>query len=217
MKTNWVDFKAIKEAVNLEQVLRHYGVHEHLRGRGDERGGRCPIHKGEGENAFHVNFKKNVFHCFSCKARGNVIDFIAAMESCSVRDAALKLQEWFGGSDAVTHTPFGVAEMATTTGAQLATEKEIPEKRDESNKPLRFQLKDIDPSYPYLGDRGIEKETAEYFGAGYFPGKGSMSGRIVIPIENEEGQLVAYAGRSIDGSEPKYKLPAGFHKSGGAV
>ena len=45
------------------------------------------------------------------------------------------------------------------------------------------------------------------------PGKGSMSGRVVIPIENERGELVAYAGRSIDGREPKYKLPAGFKKS----
>ena len=40
-----------------------------------------------------------------------------------------------------------------------------------------------------------------------------MSGRIVIPIHNERGELVAYAGRSIDGSEPRYKLPAGFKKS----
>jgi DNA primase len=36
---------------------------------------------------------------------------------------------------------------------------------------------------------------------------------VVIPIHNERGELVAYAGRSIDGSEPRYKLPAGFHKS----
>jgi DNA primase len=40
-----------------------------------------------------------------------------------------------------------------------------------------------------------------------------MHGRIVIPIHNEQGELVAYAGRAIDGSEPRYKLPAGFHKS----
>ena len=40
-----------------------------------------------------------------------------------------------------------------------------------------------------------------------------MSGRVVIPIHNERGDLVAYAGRSIDGAEPRYKLPAGFHKS----
>ena len=40
-----------------------------------------------------------------------------------------------------------------------------------------------------------------------------MHDRIVIPIHNSEGELVAYAGRSIDGSEPRYKFPAGFHKS----
>src|SRR6266545_2097618 len=39
-----------------------------------------------------------------------------------------------------------------------------------------------------------------------------MSGRCVIPIHNEAGELVAYAGRAIDGTEPRYKLPAGFHK-----
>ena len=40
-----------------------------------------------------------------------------------------------------------------------------------------------------------------------------MSGRVVIPIHDEKGELVAYAGRAIDDSEPRYKLPAGFHKS----
>ena len=39
-----------------------------------------------------------------------------------------------------------------------------------------------------------------------------MSGRIVIPIRDENGSLVAYAGRSIAGEEPRYKLPPGFHK-----
>ena len=40
-----------------------------------------------------------------------------------------------------------------------------------------------------------------------------MSGRIVIPIRNVRGQLVAYAGRAPDGRPPKYKLPAGFRKA----
>jgi DNA primase len=64
-----------------------------------------------------------------------------------------------------------------------------------------------------LAQRGIDKETAEYFGVGFFSRKGSMAGRVVIPIENERGELVAYAGRSMNSSEPKYKLPAGFKKS----
>src|SRR5689334_8790931 len=82
-----------------------------------------------------------------------------------------------------------------------------------SNRPLEFTLKGIDASHEYVAKRGIRAETARAFGVGFFPGKGSMLGRVVIPIHNREGTLVAYAGRSIDGAEPKYKLPAGFHKS----
>ena len=40
-----------------------------------------------------------------------------------------------------------------------------------------------------------------------------MRGRIVIPIHNGSGALIAYAGRAIDGQEPKYRFPAGFRKS----
>jgi DNA primase len=44
-----------------------------------------------------------------------------------------------------------------------------------------------------------------------------MSGRIVIPIYNAEGQLVAYAGRwpgtPPDADTPRYKLPPGFRKA----
>jgi len=40
-----------------------------------------------------------------------------------------------------------------------------------------------------------------------------LSGRVVIRIHDEHGQLVAYAGRSVDGREPRYRSPAGFGKS----
>src|SRR5260370_20415490 len=81
-----------------------------------------------------------------------------------------------------------------------------------SNKPLTFQLKSIDHEHAYLKARGITAETADTFGVGFFSGRGSMSGRVVIPIHNEKGELVAYAGRVVDSSEPRYKFPAGFHK-----
>jgi len=35
----------------------------------------------------------------------------------------------------------------------------------------------------------------------------------VIPIRDEKSQLVAYAGRAVNGEEPKYRFPAGFRKS----
>ena len=78
---------------------------------------------------------------------------------------------------------------------------------------MRLKLQDVDASHPYLAERGIRKETAEEFDIGYFSGTGSMADRIVIPIHNKRGVLLAYAGRSIDGSAPKYKFSAGFHKS----
>lgn len=93
----WVDFKEVKAAVDMQMVLDHYGV-KGLSNGGDELRGRCPIHKGSDKSKnFTVNLHKNAFKCFSskCKAAGNVLDFVAAMEGCNVREAALKLAEWF--------------------------------------------------------------------------------------------------------------------------
>jgi hypothetical protein len=84
------------------------------------------------------------------------------------------------------------------------------------NRQLRSRAKrrtDARPSDAlHLTRRGITKETAELFGVGLFF-RQRNAGRIVIPIHNTRGAVVGYAGRSIDGSEPKYKFPAGLHKS----
>jgi DNA primase len=85
------------------------------------------------------------------------------------------------------------------------------------NPPLTFTLKQLDPTHLYLAARGLTKDTIEYFGLGYQAGKGMMHGRIVIPIHDEEGRLIAYAGR-FPGDDPpegedKYKFPPNFKKS----
>jgi DNA primase len=203
MESNWVDFKVIKAAIGIQVVFDRYQI-KGLRKKGDELRGPCPIHQGDGADAFHANIAKNAFHCFSCKARGNVLDFVAAMEKCSVRDAAMKLQSWFG---ITPDTPAASVSRKDTDAPAIGESSPLV------NKPLTFQLKGIDHTHPYLSERGISRETAESFGVGYFSGKGSMNGRVVIPVHNQTGELVAYAGRSIDASEPRYKLPAGFHKS----
>jgi DNA primase catalytic core len=84
---------------------------------------------------------------------------------------------------------------------------------DARNKPLWFELTGVDHSHPYLAARGISRETAETFGMGHFRGKGMMSGRVVTPIHDEAGRLVAYAGRAFNGEEPRYLFPGGFRKS----
>jgi len=196
----WVSFAEIKRRVPLAQVLRRYQV-EGLRRSGiDQYRGRCPIHRGQGKEAFHVNLKRGVFHCFACGAGGNVLDFVAAMEGYSIREAALWLH--------------GIYDVAggTRSPANGPVIKELVTKKRSINPPLGFALT-LDGGHPYLGRRGIDGATASYFGLGHFRGRGIMSGRIAIPIHDQHGRLVAYCGRAIDGAEPRYRFPMGFQKS----
>jgi DNA primase len=60
---NWVDFTTVKQSVGLALVLRHYQVSLRRSGR-DQYRGLCPIHQGEGRDAFHANLTRNVFIAF---------------------------------------------------------------------------------------------------------------------------------------------------------
>jgi DNA primase len=199
----WVDFSAVKRGVSLEAVLRHYQI-PGLRRHRDQLQGRCPIHRGHRDDSFRAHLTKNVFYCFACQARGNVLDFVAAMEQCSIREAALRLQQWFGISAA------GVRVYPAAADRQ---NQKLVRKEEGSNLPLRFALRGVETNHPYLAQRGIDPATAAEFGVGFYPGPGLMSGCIVIPIRNPHGQLVAYAGRAPDGRSPKDKVPAGFRKT----
>jgi DNA primase len=126
------------------------------------------------------------------------------MEQCSIREAALRLQQWFG------IRPSGLRLYPAAAAMQ---EGKLVRKEEGSNRPLRFALTGVEGNHPYLAKRGIDPATAAEFGVGFYPGPGLMSGRIVIPIRNLHGQLVAYAGRALDNRPPKYKLPAGFRKA----
>ena len=209
MKAGWVDFKAIKDAVSMEQVLAHYGINW-LRKNGDELRGKCPIHpNAEGERSFHVNLAKNLFHCFSCDAKGSgVLELVAALEKVSIREAALKLQSIFMVGQGSGEQRSAARPRQDSKPAEKVKEPEV------INPPLTFQLK-VDPNHGYGLSRGLPKEILEEFGAGMCVSKGTFAGRFVIPLHDEKGSLVGYAGRSIDGKEPKYLFPAsahGFHK-----
>jgi DNA primase len=194
---NWLDFKSIKRAVRLESVLRHYRLELRPSGK-DQYRGCCPIHHGDGRDAFHVNLARDVFHCFSCDAGGTVLDFVAAMEGCSLFEAARRIEVITSSPDLLKSAP---------------DRKVLVTKRRRVSTPLKFALTGIDYSHPYLAERGIAEETAIEFGVGFYPGPGLMHGRLVIPIHDSDGKLVAYCGRSIDERQPRYRLPAAFTKS----
>lgn len=208
----WVDFREVKRAAQFEPVLARYNLHLQLKGA--DLVGPCPFHQDK-KPSFRVSVDKKAFHCFGCGAKGNILDFVARMEQATVRDAALMLQEWFGIDGQRPLTPRKSAEGGNAKRAMAVPRSTKGEEREDvaANTPLSFLLKGVDPGHAYLAQRGISRGTAEYFGAGYFPGKGSMAGRVVIPIHNASGELVAYAGRTIDQTEPRYKLPNGFHKA----
>lgn len=219
-KCKLVDFRAVKASVTMEQVLQHYGLLDQMKRSGDSLSGCCPIHQGTNPTQFRVSISKNIFNCFSvCKSGGNVLDFVARMENVTAHSAALKLIEWFGlqadlpTEESEPQRPRPAAKAKPSPRVPSASPP-LPE-LNTPNKPLGFQLKDLDAGHPYLTERGLTPETIVEFGLGYCA-KGTMAGHVAIPIHNAEGQLVAYAGRwpgEPDKGTPKYKLPAGFRKS----
>ena len=194
---DWLDFRSIKREVKLESVLRHYRVELRRSGK-DQYRGRCPIHRGEGREAFHVNLARNVFHCFACGAGGTVLDLVAAMERCSLYEAAQTLRTMAASSSQSRPSP---------------NQKELVTKERKVSLPLTFTLREVDYAHPYLADRGISQEMALEFGVGFYAGPGLMSGRLVIPIHNANGDLIAYCGRSVDRTQPRCRVPPGFAKS----
>jgi len=149
----WVDFHAVKQAVTMEMVLARYGV-VLRRVFGNRLRGRCPLPthlSKESTQSFAVETKKNAWACQSnscVEARsgrigGNVLDFVAAMENCSIREAAIKLRAWFA-------VPLGTRVRGPTESASIVTASEVmvPEAQrlgpaigecDAKNKPLGFE------------------------------------------------------------------------------
>ena len=189
---NPLDFKWIKRSVNMESVLRHYQVQLRRSGKEQYRG-CCPIHRGDGRDAFHVNSVRNIFHCFACGAGGTVLDFVAAMEGCSLFEAAQRLQ----------------AMTCSSTPLSLRNGKELVTERRKVSSPLKFKLTGIDYAHPYLAERGITEKTAIEFGVGFYAGPGLMRA-IGHSYPQRRRELVAYCGRSVDQTQPRYRVPPAF-------
>lgn len=96
---------------------------------------------------------------------GSVLDFVAAMEGCSLRGAAVKLEEWF--LTAAQH-PVESLRPSTKLGASAVSVWSIRRGEDsgQANRALTFTLKGVDSSHRHLAKRGITNETAAHFGVG---------------------------------------------------
>lgn len=212
------DFRVIKSRVTILDVCARKNIE--LRGNQHQKTGKCPlpVHTSEDRDTFKVGWSREskqwVWSCHSSscvaarggkKKGGDLIEFVQWLEALrSLREAGQKLVAWFG--------PF------TDDSLPGPPSEEVYETYPDGdiNKPLRFVLKDPNPKDPYLHVRGFEEEECEYLGVGFHRGRGLMEGRIIFPIHNENGKLIAYAGRSTDrevAHQERWRFPAGFQKS----
>jgi transposase len=94
-----IDYAALRGQVTMEQALSRLGWLPHLKGRGRQLRGPCPIHgqPSDAHRSFSVACDKNVFRCFDaeCSAKGNVLDLWAAIHKLPLYEAAVHLAQTF--------------------------------------------------------------------------------------------------------------------------
>jgi DNA primase len=219
----FLDFKAIKARASISSILDRYGVKLNRVNQTTLKG-NCPLpsHSSKSKNTFYASEAKSAWYCHSdsckkngCRAGGNVIDFIAAMENLSIYVAASRIAEMFPetGNAAISNPATGAGGARQQTDAAADNSAGTP--TDTGNKPLGFSLKDVNPAHPMIQERGISVATARLFGIGFFPGKGTMSGRIVFPL-HENGELIGYAGRTtlpVSNTNAKWLIGKGLKKT----
>jgi DNA primase len=70
----------INKKLKITDVAKKYGLDTDKRGKTT-----CPFHNDE-EPSLILNDKKNIFHCFGCGAKGDLITFIRKMEEMKSGD-----------------------------------------------------------------------------------------------------------------------------------
>ncbi len=237
-KNEYIDFDQTKASLDFSRVLEFYNIKSS--GSGKQRKISCPFHSPDKNPSCGVNLTKKAFQCFSCKAKGNILAFVAMKENLdpgNVHDlkaaAVFALKEimhldpadFSGGSsrdrkrprlaDASMNSAARQTPRSSRRMARQADASEESQPKVRRNEPLELKLT-LDTDHHFFSDHGISRETVAAFGLGYCS-RGLMKGRIAIPIHSSDGELVAYAGRWADEDPPpgteRYRLPKNFHKS----
>lgn len=225
-----INFKELRQELSFEAILTHYEVS--LKGSNGQLSGFCPLptHQGKGEGkrspSFSANTVKGIWQCFGCGAKGNLIEFAGRMEGLNPDNpqdfrkiAVLLYDRYFGNGKpkATPPTPVPVPEQEPEVKQELKTEaeKKLPVI---VNARLDFELKNLDYGHPYLKGRGFSDAVIKAFGLGYCD-RGLMRGRIAIPLHDETGMLIGYAGRIVDDSAinentPRYLYPGSRERGG---
>ena len=223
-----MDFKdQLKASVNIVRVVGDYV--KLRRASAGRYAGLCPFHT-EKTGSFSVSEDKGFYYCFGCKASGDVFKFVQEIEGVSFFEAMKLLAERHGIpmpkrrdlTDASTELRAALQQMNDLAGQHFqqllaspaATDaRHYLEKRGLVKKAVdEFAIGYSDPHNSLLKklqQAGFSLEHIEKSGLVRTRDSGGhydyFRHRLMFPIHNETGKLIAFGGRALgDEDQPKY-------------
>jgi DNA primase len=210
-------------------ILEVVSPHVTLRRAGRNYKGLCPFHS-EKTPSFSVDPERGFFYCFGCHAGGDVFDFLMRMESVAFGEALRELAERAGVRLERTPEDAGragererllrtVAEAAAFYRAQLTGETGTVARRYLASRGVDPEIRDAfglgfapagwDHLLRALHAQGFDAVVAEQAGLAVprSAGEGhydALRQRLVFPIRDLQGRPIAFGGRALDDSTPKY-------------
>lgn len=216
---------AILDRANIYDVVSRYTT---LKRSGSDAKGLCPFHS-ERTPSFHVSEAKQVYHCFGCGAKGSVINFICDIENLSFVEAVKFLGDMYGvrvedayADDKTANRRKRIYEI-NKAAAKHFYENLVGSGGIEGRKYLisrglspntinRFGLGFAKNSFNDLINylKGLGFTSYEIADAGLSARKEGKSpydffrNRVMFPVFDVRGNVIAFGGRVLDDSKPKY-------------
>lgn len=221
--------QTILEKADIESVVGEYV--QFTKRSGNNLFGLCPFHN-EKTPSFSVNTTKGFYHCFGCQKSGNSIGFIMELEKMSFVEAVKYLGKKYGveiiedsnyRKDDSSKKKERVKKLLVEAakfyykafiGPEGKTARAYTSKRAMTPAGLKsfgvgYAPEGWDNLYIHMQNLGFSDE--EMSNSGLFTvsrktGKliDLLRNRLVFPIFNVYGEVIAFGGRVLDDSLPKY-------------
>ena len=216
----------VKQSNDIVDVISQY---MHLKRSGRNFFGLCPFHN-EKSPSFSVSPDKQIFHCFGCGVGGNVITFVSKIEGLNFVETVQMLAERANKQlptlensldmqkeilkDKVYKVNEFTAEFyhQNLYKPQAKMAQEYVKKRQLSNETLKafrigFSGK-FDELYQELKKQGFQEQEILESGLVNKNERGQYidryRNRLMFPICDARGRVIAFGGRVLDDSKPKY-------------
>ncbi|MGQ9474907.1 MAG: DNA primase [Actinomycetota bacterium] len=222
------DIERLREQVDIVEVISEY---VQLKKAGRLFKGLCPFHD-EKTPSFMVDPAKQLYHCFGCGEGGDVFTFLRRREGLEFREAVERLASRVGfnlhyqgrarepgGAESRRERLYRVNQWAAEIyhrvlvegGEGEAARKYLESRGIDMDSVRRFTLGYAPPRWDFLYRQAVRKgfdaQDVLTSGLGLRGEKGvydRFRGRIIFPIRDIQGRVVAFGGRSLGDEQPKY-------------